>query len=101
MQINIQNKTISSKDLSNAETAWRIEDAVLVLEYFKSNARIVLGGDILTQELEHNYDSWYYNIESDEDLQYNIQHSIKTAFEYISSYIKANGKAFYVIFVTK
>lgn len=99
MEINIGNKTITSTDFSNAETAWMIEDAILVLEHLKSKKKIVLGGDILTEKMEHNYDSWYYNVESSQNSKYNVECSIKLAFEYISNYIRTNGNAFYVVFV--
>ena len=99
MDINIENKTISSVYFSDSEIAWRMEDAILVLEYLRSRNNIVLGGDILTEELQHNYDSWYYNVQSDKSLQFNVGESNKIALEYISNYIEANGNAFYVVFV--
>ncbi len=101
MKITIGNKTITSIDFSATETAWMIEDAILVLEYLKSKNKIVLGGDILTEKLEHNYDSWYYNVDSGQNSQFNVECSVKLALEYLSNYIRANGKAFYVIFVTE
>ncbi|MBR5278419.1 MAG: hypothetical protein IKU23_04045 [Clostridia bacterium] len=99
MTIQFGNRTVSSTDISDFETAWMIEDALLVLEYLKSRNRIVLGGDILTEKLEHNYDSWYYNAECNQSLRFNVECSIKVAIEYISNYIQANGTDFYVIFV--
>ena len=101
MKITIGNKTIISTDFSNTETAWMIEDAILVLEHLKSKKKIVLGGDILTEKLEYNYDSWYYNVESSQNSKFNVECSIKSAFEYISNYIRTNGNSFYVVFVTE
>ena len=101
MKITIGNKSITSVDFSNAETAWMIEDSILILEYLKSKKKIVLGGDILTEKLEYTYDSWYYNVESSQNSESNVKCSIKVAFEYISNYIRANGNSFYVIFVTE
>ena len=101
MKITIGNKTITSMDFSNTETAWMIEDAILLLEHFKSKKKIVLGGDILTEKLEYNYDSWYYNMESSQNSKFNVECSIKLAFEYISNYIRTNGSSFYVVFVTE
>lgn len=101
MKITIGNKTITSVDFSNTETAWMIEDAILILKHFKIKKKIVLGGDILTEKLEYNYDSWYYNMESSRDSKFNVECSIKVAFEYISNYIRTNGNSFYVIFVTE
>lgn len=99
MKITIGNQTITSTDFSNSETAWMIEDAILVLEHFKNKKKIVLGGDILTENLEYNYDNWYYNIEPSQNSEFNIECSIKVAFEYLSDYIKTNGNSFYVAFV--
>lgn len=101
MKINIGNRIIASTDFSSFETAWRIEDAVLVLEYFRSNNKIVLGGDILTKNLKHTYDSWYYNVESNQLPKFSIDNSIKMASDYIAEYVRVNGNAFYVIFVVK
>ena len=101
MKIEFKDKTIISTDFSEFETAWKIEDAALLLEYFRSKDEIVLGGDILTEKLKHNYDSWYYNTKPLYSLQYNVKQSFKVAFEYISKYIETNGDKFYVIFVLK
>lgn len=101
MEITIGSKTIISKNFSNTEEAWMIDDAFLVLEYLKSKEKIVLGGDVLTEKLEHTYDSWYYNEESSQNSDLNVECSIKLAFEYIANYIKTNGNSFYVVFVTK
>ena len=46
----IENKTITSMDFSNTETAWMIEDAILLLEHFKSKKKIVLKGNELINE---------------------------------------------------
>ena len=101
MKITIGNKSIISTDFSNTETAWMIEDAFLVLEYLKNEKKIVLGGDILTEKFEYNYDSWYYNVRSSQTSKFNAECSIKLAFEYISNYIRTNGSSFYVVFVTE
>lgn len=101
MEINIGNKRIISKDFSEFERAWSIADAIFVLEYLKCMNNIVLGGDILTEKLEHNYDNWYYEVDSSRSLSFNIDCSIKWANEYISNYIRKNGTSFYVIFVVR
>ena len=101
MEINFKNKKIVSQKISDTENAWRIEDAFFVLEYLKNKNKIVLGGDILTKNLEHNYDSWYYNVKLNKNYNINVECSIKLAFEYISKYIQTNGNTFYVVFVIK
>ena len=101
VQIMIGNKIVTSKDFSEFETAWMIEDAILVLEHLKSKNKIVLGGDILTEKLEHTYDSWYYNDDDSQNHQFNVKCSIKVALEYVSKYIKENGNSYYVIIVSE
>ena len=101
MEIVIEDKTIASVDFSNAETAWKIEEAIYVLEYLRNENKIVLGGDILTKNLEHNYDSWYYNIERDKSALFNVEKSSHIAIEYILNYIRVKGNAFFVIFVVE
>ena len=97
MEINIGNKTIISTDFSDSEIAWKIEDAVFVLEHLKNKNKIILGGDIFTEKLEHSYDSWYYNVESDCNHEFNVNYSIKLAIEYISNYIKQHNLTSYQI----
>ena len=101
MTITVKNKTIVSTDVSNFETAWPIGSALLVLEHLEITNQTVLGGDILTNDLERNYDSWYYNEEANIESQFNVKKSIDTAREYISKYIQTNGNSFYVIFTTR
>ena len=99
MEIHIRNKMIRSTFFSDSETAWRIEDAPLVLEYLQSKNKLVLGGDILTDALEYTYDNWYYNVDSMQNLEHNVEYSVRRACEYISNYAKANGTEFHVVFV--
>ncbi|MBQ3229775.1 MAG: hypothetical protein IJB49_02025 [Clostridia bacterium] len=99
MDISIKNKTITSIAISNTEMAWAIEDANLVLEYLKNENKVVLGGDILNNELEYNYDSWYYNVKDNQNSRFDVEYSIDVAIKYISNYIKDNGNAFFVVFV--
>lgn len=101
MIINVKNQTIISTIFSDSEIAWKIEDAVLVLEYLKGENKIVLGGDILTEKMEYTYDNWYYNVEHSQSRKNCIERSVERATEYILKYIEANGSAFYVIFVVE
>ena len=101
MEIKIENKTISSIQFTDAEIAWKIEDALLVLQHLKTVDKIVLGGDILTKELDYTYDNWYYNVESRQELQFNSSLSITLATKYITDYIEKNGTHFFVVFVTE
>lgn len=95
----VGSKTILAADFSATEKAWKIEDATLVLQALKSEHKIVLGGDVLNENLEHSYDNWYYQADACKTPQQNIADSIDLASVYISDYIKANGTAFYVILI--
>ena len=81
------------------ELAWKIKDYALILELFRDNKCIVLGGDVLDLEKNYNYDNWYYNDKSDVSFEENLSSSISVAKEYLQNYIKDNGEKFYVVFV--
>lgn len=97
--MDINNKRITSIEFSDNEMACKIEDAILVLDYLKENKKIVLGGDILNKYREYNYDNWYYNIDLNYDIRFNLETSHKKAKEYLANYIQRNGDDFYVLFV--
>lgn len=101
MEFNIRNRKIVPVQTDKRETAWAIEDALLVFEYLRSIAAIVLGGDVLNEDKECTYDNWFYNPSDDCSDKVNSEKSIKHAVKYISDYIKKNGKNFYVVIVTK
>ena len=101
MKIEINNKIIVSKGISSYEFAWEMLDAFDVLDYYYSKKWIVLGGDILTSDLRHNYDSWYYNINANKDESFNLNSSVYKAKEYIAKYIENNGVNYYIVFVTE
>ena len=65
------------------------------------NQNIMTFWIILTEKLEHNYDSWYYNVECGQDSKFDVECSFELAYEYISNYIRTNGNKFYVVFVIK
>lgn len=99
MTIVYNNKNISSYTTSFYEDAWKIKDVLDVLNFAHSQNKTILGGDILTEKMQHNYDSWYYNIDKNRDLQYNTNRSLEIAKKYITDYINKNGDKYYVIIV--
>ncbi len=101
MEIQVRGKTITSVYFSVAETAWSMEDALLVLEYLQGLQKVVLGGDILTKTLEYTYDNWYYEPKPQKDVLFNSKHSIRWAQKYLTRYIKRNGSGYYVVFVVE
>ncbi|MBQ9082824.1 MAG: hypothetical protein IJY28_04920 [Clostridia bacterium] len=99
MTIQTGGRIVASTDFSDAETAWRIGDADAVLTYLEQQQKIVLGGDVLTEELTHTYDSWYDCAVPGRNHADAVRDSVARARTYLSDYMNANGKAFYVIFV--
>lgn len=101
MEIQVRGKTITSVYFSVAETAWHMEDALLVLEYLQGLQKVVLGGDILTKTLEYTYDNWYYEPKPQKNVLFNSKHSIRWAQKYLTRYSKRNGCGYYVVFVVE
>ncbi len=93
--------SIPSLTTTSGETAWAISDIFKILDYCKENTYIVLGGDILNENLDYTYDNWYYDTNANIDLKDNSNKSILKANEYISNYIKKNGVNYYVVIVAK
>ena len=99
MQIEVGNKRISSIEFTGAENAWKIKDALEVIEHFDKNGIVVLGGDILTENFEYTYDNWYYDPDDTCSSLINAKNSIEKASEYISNYIAMNGSDYYIVLV--
>lgn len=83
------------------EIAWKLKDAMSVLNQIGIKEHIVLGGDILTRDLSYTYDSWFYTTNSKLNLKENSAQSIQAASNYISNYMSLNGDNYYVVFVIK
>lgn len=77
-------------------------DAYQVLFYeIKKHKKIILGGDIYTDEMEPTCDSWYFNIIKDKNREENCSLSYEKAIDYITNYISLNGMNFYIDVVIK
>ena len=81
------------------EYAWKYEDFPEILRYFQNQGWIVLGGDILTLELTHTLDNWYYNPESGLSEEENVLLSCETAERYLGNYRNRKGSDYYIVFV--
>lgn len=86
-------------NISEYEDAWKLEDALCIIEKIYEQKKIILGGDILDNNLQYNYDNWYYEPVDGDNREENIKNSYVEACQYIQDYIKKNGKDFYVIIV--
>lgn len=96
MHIIVKKKMIQARETKWGTFAWPITDIIDVIMYYVTNNQIVLGGDILNEELEYTYDNWYYELDNAQNKIENSRCSIEKAKIYISNYIKSNGGAFYV-----
>ena len=101
MEISINNKTIKSTTINPFEEAWNIEDTLSLLEYYRHNNIIILGGDILNTNFKHTYDSWFYNPDTSQNSVSNSNSSIQKATKYITQYLNNNGNKYYVVFVVE
>lgn len=101
MDITIHNRKISSRLTNDEENAWHLKDALFLLEYLHIKGYIVLGGDILDTNLNHTYDSWYYNVDLLRTLEKNAEESYNLAKEYLTRYMKMNGKDYYAVIVVR
>lgn len=101
MKIIINNKVFEAVKIFTGEFAFSISDAVSVLDCYDALSVTVLGGDILTDRLIHNYDSWYYNYDDTLSETENSKNSKAIAKAYLKNYIDKNGTAFYCVIVTK
>ena len=90
----------SKRTLGN-EIAWKIGDALWVLRDIKDKCQIILGGDILREDMSYTYDNWYYlpNKKLSEDE--NIHLSYEQGIRYLSEYMQRNGCQFYVVIVVQ
>ena len=99
MKVKISSKEFDCVNVFCNELAFSIDDAVKVLDCYNELSIIILGGDILNNQLKHNYDNWYYNISNNLSNDQNIKQSIDVARKYLLNYIKKNGSDYYCVFV--
>lgn len=83
----------------NYEIAWKIDDVLKVLKSPLVHGQIIIGGDILAEDLMPNYDSWYYNPDPLLTRYENSIISLEEAEKYLNIYTKNNGKGYYVVLV--
>ena len=99
MVIEYQGKAYCSRDISPYEAAWKIEETPMILDFFASQGKMILGGDILTQDLQYTYDNWYYQENPNKTKSKNVKDSNLSAQEYILKYIRSHGAAYHVVIV--
>ena len=81
------------------EYAWKYEDFPEILRYFQNRGWIVLGGDILTTELDYTYSSWYYNPDPTRSMEENVRQSAVVTADYLTHFRDRNGSNYLIVFV--
>lgn len=80
------------------EYAYNFENIMRIIEYVKISNGIILGGDVYkisSNSIEGTYDSWFYDIERNNDSD----KSIKKSIDYITNYNKVFPNNLYTIVV--
>lgn len=87
------------------EFAWRINDIYYAISMVRSTNGVILGGDVITTEMEYTGSNWFYqptwprDIEYTANLRNNVEQSIQRAQEYIDRYISLNNQDCLFVFV--
>lgn len=92
------NCLIGGIKITPEEIAFPVQAIPQVLDLVLENQWIILGGDVLTSELKHTYDSWYYLPDANISLTANVKQSVEKCKRYISEYGKRNGEDFLYAF---
>lgn len=82
-------RAIKLDDLGFKGLAWKFEDCIEVINFFKQNGIIILGGHILTNHNgipKYNYDNWHYNADDRLSDMENSKISCEIAESYINGY---------------
>ena len=83
------------------EIAWEIQHVGEVMTYIRNSDKIILGGDVLHENLTYTLDNWYYlplPCLSHED---HVSNSYDVAIQYVDEYILRYGTGFYVVVVAE
>ena len=84
--------------VSSEETAFPPQMVSQIFNMVAKNQWIILGGDVVTCDLKHTYDNWYYEPIRDLPLFENTKQSIAKSDQYISEYREKNGDKYLYIF---
>ena len=85
--------------------AWRVGDIPYVLSAISSISGVILGGDVITPQMEYTGDNWFYqpvwpaHTPYNESLRSNVERSVQSASEYIGRYTERNGEGDLFVFV--
>jgi len=87
--------------LNEFTNVWQIALFEELFDEIKKEHKIVLGGDIITEELKYTHDSWYFEPQEAKSREENCIMSLKTAETYLTNYMKRNGDKYYIDIVLR
>jgi hypothetical protein len=96
-------KAYSLESIGINELAWKKEDAIQVIKELIEIKKAILGGDVYKKNkklIQPTYDSWYCEMNSNENIDDFSLRSINKSIDYIKNYNeKNNGEYYYTIVV--
>lgn len=84
--------------LSDEETAFPMRMVNQIIGIISDRKWVVLGGDILTNELKYTYDSWFYDVDSNISLYQNVSQSVQKCKQYLKEYESIHGSDYLIAF---
>lgn len=84
--------------LSNEETVFPMRVVDQIMDIISDRNWVILGGDILTNELKYTCDSWFYNVDSRCSLYENVSLSVQKCKQFIKEYERMHGSNYLIAF---
>ena len=84
--------------LSDEETAFPTYMVDQIMAITSARKWVILGGDILTNELQYTYDSWFYDVDPNISLYQNVFQSVQKCKQYLKEYESTHGSDYLIAF---
>ena len=85
-------------ETDEGEIAFPISVVPRIMKAALENQWVILGGDVLTTQLEYANANWYYEPDGARPLVDNVNRSIQKSQQYISKFLERNGNNFVIVF---
>ena len=92
----IKNKAIK---ICTGELAWNYSDIVSIMKMLYKNEFVILGGDVINNDLSYTYDNWYYDYNYSLSYEENVKLGFNRSIEYVRNYHVKFGDMFYYVIV--
>ncbi len=87
--------------LNEFTNVWPVVLFEELFDEIKKEHKIILGGDIISEELKYTHDSWYFEPQETKSRDDNCVMSLERAEDYLINYIKHNGDQYYMDIVLR